>query len=286
MFFGKPLFFFISIQKGRKPVMKYFDAHIHFFPDNLAEKALTRLSQVCGCPYYTGGTREDTVKKLTAWGCEGGMAYHIATNQKQQSSVNLFASQSQEGNIYCFGSVFPGAENALEELHRMKELGLHGVKLHPDYQEFLVKEEAAMAIYEEGEKLGLPMAFHTGRDPYSPQLVHCHPKSLGEIADCFPKLTIIAAHMGGMELPQEAAEYLAGKKNVYFDTAFASHFLNPQQLEELIRLHGPERVLFATDCPWSTVPAEKELLEATGLSAAEKEAIACRNAEELFEIQI
>lgn len=266
--------------------MKYFDAHIHFFPDALAEKALSRLSKICGCPYYTSGTREDTVNKLAAWGCEGGMAYHIATNQKQQGSVNLFASQSQRDKIYCFGSVFPGAENALEELRRIKELGLHGVKLHPDYQEFLVQDEAAMAIYAEAERLGLPIAFHTGRDPYSPQLIHCPPKALGEIASYFPKLTVIAAHMGGMGLLEEAAKYLAGKKNVYFDTAFASYFLNARQLEELIRLHGPERVLFATDCPWSTVPAEREMLEATGLQAAEKEAIAWGNAEELFEIQV
>ena len=183
-----------------------------------------------------------------------------------------------------FGSVYPFAENALEEMRRVKEMGLYGIKLHPDYQEFFIGDEAALPIYEEAEKLGLPIAFHTGRDPLSPNLVHCPPDVLGKIADFFPRLTIIAAHMGGMDMPQEAVKHLAGKKNVYFDTAFASHFLNAQELSELIHLHGVDKVFFATDCPWSTVPAEKALLEAADLTPAQRERIACRNAEELFSL--
>lgn len=266
--------------------MKYFDAHIHFFPDKLAGKALPRLREISKCQTHSEGTRSDTVEKLESWGCAGGMALHIATNAHQQTSVNNFAQESQGGNIYCFGSVYPFAENALEEMGRIKEMGLYGIKLHPDYQEFFIGDEGALPLYEEAQRLGLPVAFHTGRDPLSPHLIHCPSEVLGKIADLFPRLTIIAAHMGGMETPQAAARHLAGKRNVYFDTAFASHFLNASQLEELIRLHGADRVLFATDCPWSTVPAERELLEATGLSPAEKERVACKNAEELFGITI
>lgn len=266
--------------------MKYFDTHIHFFPDKLAGKALPKLREISKCETYSDGTRAGTVKNLEAWGCAGGMALHIATNAHQQTSVNDFAQESQGGNIYCFGSVFPFAENAMEELHRVKEMGLYGIKFHPDYQEFFIDDPAALSLYAEAERMGLPVAFHTGRDPLSPEVIHCQPQVLGKIAEMFPKLTIIAAHMGGMELPQEAARYLAGKKNVYFDTAFASHFLTASQLGELIHLHGADRVLFATDCPWSTVPDEQALLEAAGLTPAEKEQIAYRNAEELFGITV
>lgn len=266
--------------------MKYFDTHIHFFPDKLAGKALPKLREISKCETYSDGTRSGTVQNLEDWGCAGGMALHIATNAHQQTSVNNFAQESQHGNIYCFGSVYPFAENALEEMRRVKEMGLYGIKLHPDYQEFFIGDEAALPIYEEAEKLGLPIAFHTGRDPLSPNLVHCPPDVLGKIADLFPRLTIIAAHMGGMDMPQEAVKHLAGKKNVYFDTAFASHFLNAQELSELIHLHGVDKVFFATDCPWSTVPAEKALLEAADLTPAQRECIACRNAEELFGITV
>ena len=266
--------------------MKYFDTHIHFFPDKLAGKALPKLREISKCETYSDGTRSGTVKNLEKWGCAGGMALHIATNAHQQTSVNSFAKESQHDSIYCFGSVFPFAENAIEEMHRIKEMGLYGIKLHPDYQEFFIGDEAALPIYTEAERLGLPVAFHTGRDPLSPNLVHCPSDVLGKIADLFPRLTIIAAHMGGMETPELAAKHLAGKKNVYFDTAFASHFLDAATFTELVKLHGADRVLFATDCPWSTAPAEKALLDAAGLTPAERERIAYGNAEELFDITV
>ena len=95
-----------------------------------------------------------------------------------------------------------------------------------------------------------------------------------------------AAHMGGMEQPEDAAKYLCGQENVYFDTAFASRFLTPEQFTKLVRLHGPERVLFATDCPWSTVPGEIALLEAAELTEEERENIAWKNAARLFHLDI
>ena len=177
------------------------------------------------------------------------MALHIATTAKQQTSVNNFAAESQHDSIRCFGSVFPYAENALEEMRRIKELGLYGIKLHPDYQNSSSATTRCAAHLCGGGKLGLPIAFHTGRSLF-PKFGTLPPDVLAKIADLFPNLTIIAAHMGGMDMPEAAAQYLAGKSNVYFDTAFASHFLTPGQLEELIRLHGVDRVLFATDCPW------------------------------------
>lgn len=133
---------------------------------------------------------------------------------------------------------------------------------------------------------GCPSPSTPGGTPLSPNLIHCPADVLGKIADLFPRLTIIAAHMGGMDTPQEAAKHLAGKKNVYFDTAFASHFLDAASFTQLVKLHGADKVLFATDCPWSTLPAEKALLEAADLSPSEKERIAYRNAEELFGVTV
>ncbi len=270
--------------------MKFFDSHIHFFPDALAGKALPRLSHICGCPCHSDGTRAGTLAKMEAWQrgdvFAGAMALHIATSAHQQAAVNDFAAASQKGKIFCFGSVFPTAGNALEELERIQSLGLRGVKFHPDYQGFLLEDPHALPLYKKAEELGLPVVFHTGWDPYSPNLIHCHPAALARVAERFPKLTIIAAHMGGMMQPEESAKYLAGRENVYFDTAFASHFLDPRQFSRLVRLHGVGKVLFATDCPWSTAPDELGLLRASGLTEEEQERIAWKNAAELFGLDI
>ena len=79
--------------------MKYFDTHIHFFPDKLAVKALPRLREISTCQTFSDGTRTGTLKNMEEWGCVGGMALHIATNAHQQTSVNNFAKESQHDNL-------------------------------------------------------------------------------------------------------------------------------------------------------------------------------------------
>ena len=107
---------------------------------------------------------------------------------------------------------------------------------------------------------------------------------VSKIADLFPTLTIIAAHMGGMDTPDEAETFLLGKANVYLDTAFASHYLTPTQCEHMIRTHGLNRVLFASDSPWSRSCDEREFLERCGFSSRELDQLMGENACELLSI--
>lgn len=139
--------------------MLLFDMHTHCFPDALAPKALPRLAEISDCPYHGDGTYGDLCAKAAAAGCTGFMILHIATKAKQMNSVNNFAAACQKGNVYCFGSVFPTAENAVGELHRIRALGLKGVKFHPDYQEFFVNDPAVFPVYEAAAALGLPVVF-------------------------------------------------------------------------------------------------------------------------------
>ena len=265
--------------------MKKFDTHVHIFPDKLEGKVLPKLSLISGTPYYGTGILADTTEKMKNYGIDGCLFLNIATNVRQQASVNNFAFELCQKGYSAFGSVHPDAEDSIEMLHNIKEQGLKGVKFHPDYQEFMVDDKKMEAIYAECEKLGLIAAFHAGWDPLSPDLVHCPPERLKNVAEAFPKLKIIAAHMGGMKRKDEVKAYLAGRKNIWLDTAFASFSLTSDELFELIRLHGTERVLFATDFPWSTPDTESALIENTALTESEKEAIYYYNAAELLELE-
>ena len=51
--------------KGGYPLR--IDFHTHVFPDKLAEKALTSISEHTGAPYFTNGTVADTDEKLKEW---------------------------------------------------------------------------------------------------------------------------------------------------------------------------------------------------------------------------
>ena len=266
--------------------MKYFDTHIHFFPDSIAAIAMSKLSETAGLIPCTDGTYTDSIKTLREHDICGGTALHIATTVHQQSSVNNFAAKAQTDSLLCFGSVHPDAEDALTELERIAALGLKGVKLHPDYQNFYVEDRRLFPIYELIGELGLPAAFHTGFDPVSPSAVHCSPQGLSIVADKFPKLKIITAHMGGAYMPEDAVKYLSDKANVRFDTAVISEFLDAEAFGKMVSEIGAERIFFATDMPWAKAEDITAIIENAHLSNTEKELIYYKNAADYFGLDL
>ena len=87
------------------------------------------------------------------------------------------------------------------------------------------------------------------------------------------------------EFHHDLTAYTTGRCIFRKDTAFASYFLNEAELYELIKLHGIEKILFATDFPWSTPDAETKLIESTPLTDDEKRAIYYYNAAELLNLE-
>lgn len=259
------------------------DFHVHMFPDALAAKALPNLAAICKSPCHADGTVSGTKAMLEGWGVTGAAVMNIATKPRQQTNINNWAAEVQKDPyFFCFGSVHPDAEDAVEEVARIKALGLHGIKLHPDYQNFFVEERRMFPLYEAIAEAGLPVTFHAGRDPLSPSLIHAKSHMLAHVARSFPKLVIIAAHMGGMTTSEEAAQCLAGLDNVYFDTAVASKTCSQKHMKLLIEKHGAERILFASDCPWSRSTDELEFLQTLGLSSGDLDRILYQNALELL----
>jgi len=261
------------------------DMHVHMFPDQIAERALNSLALACKCRYHTDGTVDGTREKLREWGVDFCAALNIATKPTQQTSINNWASSVQSESIRCFGSVHPDAPDAVDELHRIKALGLSGVKLHPDYQNFFIDEPKMFPIYDAISELELPVTFHAGRDPYSLDVVHASPAAAIKVANMFPHMKMILAHMGGMAMYDEVERLLAGK-NIMFDTAMSARFCPPEQFEHIVNKHGSERILFGSDCPWSRACDEFDYIEKTQLRCSDKENIYWKNAAKLLRIDL
>ena len=110
------------------------DFHAHCFPEKIASKAMETLRLRSGItqPFHDG-----SVSGLLALQKKDGVDYsvvlNIATNPKQQKNVNDFAiSLKETDGIIPFGSVHFDSPDALDELERLKESGIKGIKLHPD----------------------------------------------------------------------------------------------------------------------------------------------------------
>ncbi|MBN6040866.1 amidohydrolase family protein [Amycolatopsis sp. 195334CR] len=96
-----------------------------------------------------------------------------------------------------FLSVNPLWDHVFDETERCRELGLRGVKLGPNYQDFDPLGERALAFYAYCEKEQLPILFHAGASPmrHAP-LRYTHPLAFDEVALRFPELRMVLAHMG------------------------------------------------------------------------------------------
>ncbi|MBQ8827321.1 MAG: amidohydrolase [Oscillospiraceae bacterium] len=265
----------------------YIDFHTHAFTDSIAEKAVDKLEKIVIDAGYkeraeTRGTVSQLIEKMDEWGVDRAVILPIATKPSQQTSINNWAAQVMNDRLYCFGTVHPDAEDALEELERIKSLGLKGVKFHPDYQDFFANEEKMFPIYRKCAEFKLPVIFHAGFDVLSPDCIHCTPQMSAEIIEKIPELTVILAHLGGNELWDDVEKYLAGK-NVYLDTAFIDGHISDEQLLRIIRNHGADKILLASDCPWHPASAEIEMIGRLPLSDEEKELICCKNALRLLQ---
>lgn len=260
------------------------DFHTHCFPDKIAGKAVEKLSFASGGLFpHTDGTLSGLKNLMKSQGVDKAVVLSIATNAHQQESVNNFASSINNNNdIFAFGSVFPYSENVIEELERIKELGLKGVKFHPDYQGFNVDDIKMKPIYRKISELGLITIFHAGVDYGFAPPYGATPEKMARALEWFSS-PVIAAHWGGVDSGKEVYELLCTKE-IYFDTSFGYGTMPKYYAEKIIERHGANKLLFATDSPWHTKDMEMRLLKSLNLSDQDMENITHKNAEKLLKI--
>ena len=148
-----------------------------------------------------------------------------------------------------------------------------------------------MRIIAKAVELDMIVTLHAGVDVGYPETVHCTPeRSLKMLKAVYgealniPRPQIVFAHMGGAEMLEDVKKYLVGK-NVLFDTAFCLDRMSAEDTVCLIRSHGAQRMLFATDSPWGGHARFVEVMNALPLNEHERELIFHENAERLLELQ-
>lgn len=260
------------------------DCHVHAFPDKIVSKAISSLSEKAGGlkPAYDGSV-SDLIKYMDTNGVDVACVLNIATNARQMKAVNNFAKEINSDRIVAFGSVFPDAEDVLDELDRIKELGLKGVKFHPEYQSFYVNDKKMEQIYKKISSLGLIAVFHAGGDLGFRPPYHCTPKMAVEALKMLDT-PVIFAHWGGYMYQQEVIEHLAGS-DAYLDVSFGHCVVPKPVAEDIINKHGIDKFLFASDGPWHKTSDEKIFIESLDISKEDKEKIFYKNAIKLLDLE-
>ena len=263
--------------------MRVIDFHTHVFADALAPRAIAALSATAGIPPRTDGTVGSLLRHLDGWGVDAAVLLPVATKPSQQRTINDWVLSVRSERLIPFGTVHPDAEDAVAELERIRAAGFKGIKLHPDYQGFMVDDARVFPIYEACRALGLIVVLHTGLDAISPELIHAIPDASARVVRRFPGLRLVLAHLGGYMQWDEVERHLVGAP-VYFDTAFTAGEISDEQALRIIRAHGADKVLFASDCPWHAPTEELAMLNRLPLTDGERAAILHGNAERLLNL--
>jgi uncharacterized protein len=197
----------------------------------------------------------------------------------------LVAAVAEVPQITPFVGVDPSAltpQENVEHLREMADRGAKGIKLHPVVQRFEPNDLRMHPVYEACREMGLTVLSHTGSAKGG--ATYADPNGFAPVAEAFPGLIVLLAHLGGGRWRQTAAlaEAFPG---LVFDLCEiiawtgAPNAPTPEELSALIRQVGAERVMLGTDFPWYDLDrTEEQVMALPGLGAEEKEGILGANA--------
>jgi predicted TIM-barrel fold metal-dependent hydrolase len=181
-------------------------------------------------------------------------------------------------------------ELARREVHRIKELGLHGIgELNPARQHFYPNDPRFYPIWAAAEEAQLPILFHSGYAAAGSgrpggggvKLKYCQPMHLDDVAADFPDLVIISAHPS-WPWTAESLAIARHKPNFYIDLSGWSPKYFPAELIQQVNSLIPHKALFGSDAP--SMPLDRWLrdFEDVGFKPEIRQKIMLDNAMKIF----
>ena len=316
------------------------DIHTHTFPDKIAAGAIDALSREAHIKAHTDGTVSGILASMEEADIDVSVVVPVATAPSQVVKVNDSSLRNNEKyfdndaetdendvrnvsakrRVLSFGCIHPEFSDYREELRRIVEHGIKGIKLHPVYQKCDIDDIKFLRIIDCAAENGLIVLTHAGIDIGFPGVVHCSPQmcrnvwneiegsthrlilpETGALAGKEPEdgFKFILAHMGGWTNWDEVPELLADT-GVYLDTSFSSDYIEPngdgywddkdtRMLDsngymKIIRAFGSERMLFGSDSPWTNQKESRQFIEKLPLFEEEQKLILGENAANLLKI--
>ena len=219
-----------TVEVRRNPIV--IDAHCH-------------LMATARWPYQGGADKlsaKPLVDKMNASGVDVGISMGSGGNTlewlRASNDFNLQASKDFPGRIVPMIYFDPRyEEDGIEEIDRcMQKGGFKGIK---------VGHEGAEARYmlpmmEKAQHYGIPVSIHSDHS------VRSHPYLIADLANSFPKVTVVCLHMG---LRTAAATELLGinaaekNPNLWLETCFS----HPYPIRMAVKRLGADRIMYGSD---------------------------------------
>lgn len=189
----------------------------------------------------------------------------IMTPQRAQKANQIVGQVAQRfpDRIIALAGVDPRRPEAVSMMKQcFEEYGVKGLKYHPDYGYHPAGPDSYKVLEVVAENQGFLLT-HTGPLMPPARCKYADPALLADLAVDFPKMKVIAAHMGFVNWRPWAslASYqptLHGDLAMWDMPAYGNYDFFCRELRDLIDCAGISKILFGTDGPIMSI------LESTG----------------------
>ena len=278
------------------------DFHAHTFPEQIAKRAIAKLSESAHIKNYQDGTLDSLKSSMRTAGIDYAVLLPVVTKPTQQEDINRAAILTndcfEETGILSFGGVHPDNENYRQIIRDLAAHNVRGIKLHPVFQQVYFDDIRYLRIIECACENGLIILTHAGLDASFPEHTFVSPDRINNVMKQIQPDKLVLAHMGGWCCWDEAEELL-GPYDVYLDTAFSltplrsntgtdtdAHYkpLAREQFLRMVQTFGADHILFGSDSPWTDLSESLNLVRESGLTPSQLRDILGHNAAKLLGI--
>lgn len=228
------------------------DFHTHIFPDKIAKPAVEHLEKQSKsfAKAVFDGTKAGLLSEMKKNGVDKAVICQIATKPEHVIPANKWSLELKSDRILPLGTLHPEYNNNKDEIKKLIDNGIKGIKIHPQYQNWDITSSSFFKIMELLDKNNFFVLFHSGYDSAFPGDERACPIKLAGIKKRFPELKTVFAHFGGWQSWDKVNEYLTGLKNVWFDTSYTFDYIDMKLFKIITSKIGIKNILFATDSPW------------------------------------
>ena len=268
------------------------DAHVHLFPDRLAQAIRRWFDAYAWSIEHRIGV-DEALATLRAGGVDRCVALPYAHKPGIASALNDFTAALAEADpmVWPCCTVFPG-EDGNERLLDLALSGVfRGVKIHCHVMKIAPDDPRLDVVWRASARYRKPVTIHCGPEPSLPGYgLDTRSVSgadrLKRALDRHPEAIAIVPHLGVDESDKFEA-MLRDYPGLYLDTTMAATGFFPYEPSPEIIRRNPDRVLYGTDFPNLPYAWDRELktLRELKLPPSDEAKVLGENAVRLFSAQ-
>jgi len=227
-----------------------FDSHTHIFSEHVVDRAMEALGERYGAAPVARATPKGLLGHMDESGVDKALVLGVATKPSQVHTINDWITSLGEPRLVPFGSLHPHADDIADEIERLLDLGVKGVKLQPHFQDYELDDPAVFRMFELiGDRLIVLM--HGGQEIIPIENLQPTPRRLLHLHETFPEVRFILAHLGGY-LEWDGVEEMLVGRDLHLDASYIFGICPDERIGKIMRDHGLEKIIWGSDFPWQT----------------------------------